>query len=404
VSATPRKIEKNIMNGDQSKILVVEDNQAMRKMLESMLIELGYHNYGSAVNGLKAWEIIQEGTIDLVLCDYLMPEMNGLELLRLIRKSKSFYDMPFIMVTGADNRTDFMRSVQAEVDHYLLKPPNISQLQMLLKKAIAARKNPSAFDKAVSRGKYFFLNSEYQPAMEQFETAGRERIDSALPYYYMALIHQQLGNEKMAERNFKKSLIIEEQFISSLLALSEIYESRLDYVNLAVYLEKATKVVNDTFEIHIGLARACTQTGDIDRTRTHLDEAVRLAKNNPDLIKEVVEGYIDAGLVDEADELFSHKLEDDNKETTIHFLNRLGLRARKSGDFNKAREFYLSCLKLDPQHKIVNYNMANLLFIQRQYEAAESYLKKTLRLHSDFTQAQDLMDAVQKKIAGALGP
>ncbi|MFH1214961.1 MAG: response regulator [Pseudomonadota bacterium] len=390
------------MNDKQSKILIAEDNQAMRKMLESMLIELGYHNFTSVVNGLKAWETIQEGDIDVILCDYLMPEMNGLEVLRLIRKSKSFFDMPFIMVTGADNRTDFIRSVQAEVDHYLLKPFTISQLGDLLQKSIKAKKTPSTFDKSISRGKYFFLNNEYQEALEQFESAGQSRLDSALPYYYQALIYQQLGNEKKAELNFKKSLVAEEKFISSLLALAEIYESRQDYVNLALYLEKATKVVVGTFDIHIGLARACTHTGDIERAHTHLDEALRMSKNNQDLIKEVVEGYIDAGLVDEADKLFSRKLEDDNKDTTIHFLNRLGLRARKSGDLEKAREFYLSCLKLDPQNKIVNYNMAHLFFIQRQYEAAESYLKKTLRLHSDFIQAQELMTAVQKKIAGAV--
>lgn len=389
------------MNGNTPpRILIVEDNQAMRKLLESMLIELGFPLYTSVINGLKAWEVIQENGIDVVLCDYLMPEMNGLELLRLIRKSRSFYNLPFIMVTGADNRADFMRSVQAEVDHYLLKPPNIDQLDRLLKKVLTAKKNPTPYDEATSKGKYFFLNRDFAQAQEQFEEASRCRIESALPYYYLALIHQQRGNEKLAELNFKKSLVIEEQFISSLLGLAEIYEARQDYVNLAVYLDKVTKVITDAFDIHIGLARACTRTGDIDRVRSHLDEALRLAKNNQELLKEVLEGYIEAGLVDEADELFGRRIEDDNKEATIHFLNRLGLRARKSGDYDKARQFYESCLKLDPQHKIVNYNMANLLFIQRHYVAAESYLKKTLRLDDDFQEARELMRVVQKKLVG----
>lgn len=381
-----------------SKILIVEDNQSMRKMLESMLIELGYHNYASTVNGLKAWERIQEGDIDVVLCDYLMPEMNGIELLRLIRQTRSFYDLPFIMITGADKRGDFMRSVQAEVDYYLIKPPNINQLEDLVKKVIAHRQYPTEYDKAISNGKYFFLNTEYDKAKESFEAASKARSDSALPYYYLGLVYQQLGDEKNAELHFKKSLAIEEQFVSALLALAEIYQANEDYVNLSYYLQKVTAILPDTFDIHIGLARACTRTGDIDRAQRHLDDAQQLAKSNTDQIKEVLDGYIEAGLVDEADLLFGKKIQDDNIEKTIHFLNKLGLRSRKKKDFDKAKHFYMSCLKLDPQHKAVNFNLSSLLFLQKQYDAAESYLKKTLRLYPDFEKAHELMAAVQQKL------
>jgi len=386
------------MKNKNSKILIVEDNQSMRKMLESMIIELGYHNYASAVNGLKAWDRIQEGDIDVVVCDFLMPEMNGIELLRLIRQTRRFYDIPFIMVTGADKQGDLMRSIQAEVDYYIIKPPNINQLEELLKKVIAHRKYPTEYDKAISNGKYFFLNMEYDKALESFEAASQARLDSALPYYYLGLIYQQLGNEKKAELNFKKSLVIEEQFISALLALAEIYQSNEDYVNLAYYLQKVTDIMSDTFDIHIGLARACTRTGDIDRAHKHLDDAQQLAKNNVAQIKEVLDGYIDAGLVDEADLLFGKKIQDDNIEKTIHFLNKLGLHSRKKKDFDKAKYFYMNCLKLDPQNKVVNYNLASLLFLQKQYDAAESYLKKTIRLYPDFDKARELMEAVRQRL------
>lgn len=392
------------MKNKNSNILIVEDNQSMRKMLESMLIELGYHNYCSAVNGLKAWERIQEEDVEVVLCDYLMPEMNGIELLRLIRQTRKFYDLPFIMITGADKRGDLMRSVQAEVDYYIIKPPNINQLEDLLKKVIAHRNYPSEYDKAISNGKYFFLNKEYDKALEYFAAASQARIDSALPYYYLGLIHQQLGNGKNAELNFKKSLIIEQQFISALLALAEIYQASEDYVNLACYLQKVTDIMPDTFDVHIGLARACTRTGDIAKAQQHLDDAQQLAKYNADQIKEVLDGYIEAGLVDEADLLFGRKIQDDNIEKTIHFLNKLGLRSRKKKDFDKAKYFYMNCLKLDPQNKTVNYNLASLLFLQKQYDAAESYLKKTIRLYPDFAEAHELMEAVQQKLPQQVSP
>lgn len=368
----------------------------MRKILETLLLDLGYNNLTTAVNGLKAWERVQDGDIDLVLSDYLMPEVNGLELLRLIRKSRKFYNLPFIMVTGVDMRGDFMRCLQAEVDHYIIKPPNMNHLGNLVKLALVARKYPSPYLRCMATGKFFFLNEKYEEALENFELASQERNDLALPYYYMAMTYQQLGDEKSCELNFKKSLIIENQFISSILALAEIYEARGDDENLAHYLKLATEVLPDTFDVHVGLARACSRTGDVKKAKKHLDEAARLAKSNLEQNKEVVEGYLEAGFVDKADEIFGRRVQDDNNEKTIHFLNRLGLRSKKSEQYNKAKHYYLSALKLDPQHKVVNYNLASLLAGQKEIEAAESYLKKVLRLYPDFKEAVELLEAVKK--------
>ena len=387
------------MTDNETQILIVEDNQAMRKMLESLVIDLGYHNYSSVVNGLRAWERIQQGDIDIVLCDYLMPEMNGLELLRLVRKSKAFYNMPFIIITGADQKGDFMRTVQAEVDHYILKPPNINTLGNLIKQALLTRKHPTEYIKAINKGKFYFLNEDYESALESFQLASQARNDIALPYYYIGLINQKLGNEKKAVLNYKKSLIIEKQFISSLLALSEIYSSQDDSVNLAHYLSQAAEILTDTFDVHVGLARACIQNGEIERASKHLEDAQQLAKNNRTQIKEVLEGYMEAGLVDEADELFGRKLEDDNKEKTIHFLNRLGLQAKKNGDYDKAKDFYLNCLKIDSQHKIANFNLAKLLLFQHKFDEADSYLKKLHRLYPDFDAARELLVAIEEKVS-----
>ncbi|MFZ5773911.1 MAG: response regulator [Thermodesulfobacteriota bacterium] len=383
-----------------STILVVEDNQMMRKMLESMLKGLGYRNCQTAADGAQAWDLIQAGGIDIVLCDYLMPTMTGLELLRHIRQTRQFCDMPFIMITGADKRSDLMRSIQAEVDYYLIKPPNISQLAELLKNAVARQRNPSEYDQHMSQGKYHFLNAELDEALRHFEMASQARLDSALPYYYQGLTHLQLNNEKKAELNFKKSLIIEDQFISSLLALADIYQARGDFASLEGCLARVMTVLPDAFDIQIGLARACTRSGKMDRAAMHLASAQQLAKNNAEQIQEVLDCYIEAGLLEEADLLFGRKVQDEDNEKTILFLNRLGVRARKMKDFEKAKFYYSSCLKLDPQNKNVNYNLATLFFLQKDYVAAESYLKKILRSHTEFPEAQELMDAIRARRAG----
>ncbi len=173
-------------------ILIVEDNSTMRKILEVTIIALGYNRPLTAINGLKGWEAIRQEKIDLVLCDYMMPEMNGVELLRLVRKSKQFYNLPFIIVSGADQRGDFMKTLQAEVDFYIIKPPNKQILGDVVKQALLTRKHPTDYIKAMNKGKYHYLNKDYPKALEQFTFASKARNDLALPYYYLGLTFQQL--------------------------------------------------------------------------------------------------------------------------------------------------------------------------------------------------------------------
>ena len=145
------------------KILIAEDNQAMRRIMGTMLSGLGYEDQVFVVNGLEAWERIQEDDIDIFLCDFLMPEMNGLEVLQLIKESKEYFNLPFVMVTGVDNKSEFMKTVRAEVDHYIIKPVNAQQLGSMLDNIIRGIAKPTKYEAAIFKGKYYLFNNDPTP-------------------------------------------------------------------------------------------------------------------------------------------------------------------------------------------------------------------------------------------------
>ena len=100
----------------------------------------------------------------------------------------------------------------------------------------------------------------------------------------------------------------------------------------------------------------------------------------------------------EADYLFGKKLEEEEDSETVRFWNRLGLVAKGNGDFQKSKYFYLSALKLRPQAKEVNFNIAMLLYEQGEYDSSMAYTTKALRLYPDFAEAKELRDSIQKKM------
>lgn len=381
----------------QQRILVVDDNLPMRKMVESMLVSLGYSKISLAINGQNGWETILEHDIDIVISDYIMPELDGLALLHRIRSSKDFFHLPFIMITGADTWGDFMNTVQAEVDSYLIKPITAHQLDEVLDLIYRQQRASTPYLKAIHAGKHCYIQQDMAQALKHFLLAQAIEPSQAKPYLHLGQICQEMGKTAEAKRFYKKCLDIESNYINAIIGLAEIYSGEKNYGQMITYINQAVKVAPNTLNLYLRLAEAHYRLGDIDKTRKTLKQAARIAKNNQSDVAMVVDAYVASGLLDEADYLFGKKMQDNDDETVI-FWNRLGDEALKRGETDKGKFFYLAALKLRPQDEATNYGMAKLLDAQGEYDGALAYAGKVLRLHPDSGKARELVNSLREKM------
>jgi len=104
------------------KILVVEDFATMRQILCHSLREIGFTDVLEAEDGLSAWEIIRRQDLGLVVTDWHMPRMDGLELLQRIRAHPRTRSLPVLMITIDDLQDYVIAAAKAGVDSYLVKP------------------------------------------------------------------------------------------------------------------------------------------------------------------------------------------------------------------------------------------------------------------------------------------
>ena len=118
-------------------VLVVDDASFIRDLVKKCL-----RNYfpgikiEDAVNGKKAQAILMRETFDLVLCDWEMPEMSGLELLTWCREQPHLKAMPFVMVTSRGDKENVVQAIQAGVSGYVSKPFTNEQLLNKVKQAL----------------------------------------------------------------------------------------------------------------------------------------------------------------------------------------------------------------------------------------------------------------------------
>lgn len=105
------------------KLLVVDDSSTMRRIIKNTLARLGHKDILEGADGVEGWsELDANPDIDMLITDWNMPEMNGLELVKKVRADERFKDLPIIMVTTEGGKAEVITALKAGVNNYIVKP------------------------------------------------------------------------------------------------------------------------------------------------------------------------------------------------------------------------------------------------------------------------------------------
>ena len=132
--------ERSFFQLDKRKTyLVVDDYDTMRRVTVNQLKLLGAENILTANDGMQALRILRSQHVDMVLSDWNMPVMTGIDLLRTVRADERLFTLPFIMITAEAERYHVEQAVSSGVSAMLLKPYSPNQLGHRLERAVAAK-------------------------------------------------------------------------------------------------------------------------------------------------------------------------------------------------------------------------------------------------------------------------
>lgn len=116
------------------KILIVDDLPTMRRIIKNLLRDLGFNNTSEADDGTTALPMLQGGGYDLLITDWNMPGMQGIDLLRHVRADDKLNSLTVLMVTAEQKPEQIDEAAQAGVDGYIVKPFTAKTLKEKLDK------------------------------------------------------------------------------------------------------------------------------------------------------------------------------------------------------------------------------------------------------------------------------
>ena len=119
------------------KILVVDDSVGIRLAARKVFQNLGFKNVSLADDGTTALEELKKETYDLVVADWNMPQMSGVDLLHAMREDSSLKNIPFLLVTGEENQDSLMEAIRAGINNFMKKPYDAKVLSEKIERIFA---------------------------------------------------------------------------------------------------------------------------------------------------------------------------------------------------------------------------------------------------------------------------
>lgn len=117
-------------------VLIVDDQKTMLRIIRALLDQIGFKNVVEASSGPKALEVMREQKFGLILSDWNMEPMTGIELLKQVRASGN--TVPFIMITAENTAENVVAAKQAGVNNYIVKPFNADTLRTKIESVFRA--------------------------------------------------------------------------------------------------------------------------------------------------------------------------------------------------------------------------------------------------------------------------
>lgn len=224
-------------------VLIVDDSDGMRKSIRGMLKVLNYGNlFYFAADGKEGWDILRQEKIDLAIVDWNMPNMNGVELLGLIRENRKLRDMPVVMVTAEANQEIVAEAAESYIDAYILKPLTIQSLGDKINQVVNKVNNPSPMISHLKKARELEESGDIDGAILEAKRAIFEDNTSSRPVRELGYYYYKKGHMNEAKKWFMHAADMNKVDVFAFHYLGQIYLERNQ-------IDKAAQCYNQAMNI-----------------------------------------------------------------------------------------------------------------------------------------------------------
>lgn len=371
-------------------VVIADDIDSMCKSIRGMMKVLGYgKNYFLVHNGADALKIIHEQDVDLLIVDWNMPIMSGVELLERIREDEDLRDMPVIMVTAQANRDMVAEAGESDIDAYLLKPLTVKSLGDKIDAVVDKANNPPPMFYHLKKSRAYREAGDLDAAIAEAQLAMKADRLSSRPHREIGALYFLKSDYGTAEKWLLKASQMNRYDVFAAHLLGEIYLIRNDIDNAALYFEKAMQVSPRHVGRGISFGKALIQKGLVSRAIKVFDKTFALSNDDMELIEDVAFFCSDNKVYKYAIKLFESILSNQPERNDI--LIHLGSVMVQKGEIKKGIKYLVKAEKNNPNDTDVKIRLAKNYIAIGQMVRADKVLKAVLEINPKNRRARNLL-------------
>ncbi|NOX24975.1 MAG: tetratricopeptide repeat protein [Deltaproteobacteria bacterium] len=377
-----------VSDPQQMQFLIVDDMDNMRHSIRAMLrlIKFGKRYY-EAANGREAWKILNQGSlrVDFVISDWLMPKMNGTELLNQLRTTKKLRNIPFLMITADANQGIVAEAAENDVDAYLTKPFVTATLEQKIKELLYQAEHPDKSTLLLNKATIWREKGALDHAIACVRKAAEINPRSSRPLRELGRLFLKKNDLVKGEAFFKKALAVNRMDVPSYHYLGQIY-FKLGKTEQAInYFSKALDLSPRNAGRALKVATLLLKNSRLKEAEKIFKTMLRNNRGNLDLYEDVAELSLEHGLYKLAINNYKKILEEDPGRDYLQ---------KKLGEALLKGEF--------PQEAIVVFEKIVTRFpedISLMLDLAQAYLNIKMRMRADKWASKAAMLDPENKLA-----
>jgi two-component system chemotaxis response regulator CheY len=310
-------------------MLVVKDQSDLRRTFVGMLKRMGASAVHGASNDQEAMDLVNHHPVDFIVCEWDAPELNGIALLREVRKNSTTGQIPFILISGQDQmgEEDFAEATDYEVDGHLIKPLKHKDLEGKVQKILKERAESMESSVRLARAAAFVDIGEADEAEEEIASAQEAQLKSTRVLVESGQLFEAMGKDDKAKKSYLHATKVDEAYAKAYEGMSSVLEKEGKSAEALELLEKAVKISPRNTDRQFKIAKVIMGNGNEDRARIALHKALESETDEAARSAAAAEFFMASGRADLAEAEYAFALEAD--PDNVNYFNRLGLAFRR---------------------------------------------------------------------------
>jgi tetratricopeptide (TPR) repeat protein len=328
-------------------------------------------------------------SVDLVITDWNMPNMTGIELLKQIKSDPKLFSVPVMMISDERAADKVLYAVEEGTYGFLVKPFSENDLIKNVKLALAKGSSKNEMEQKIFEMRRLKLSKNYREALELgleiLKTSNNEKVALLTCECFYQIEEYDKAISMMADTDEKK------QSSQHSNLLGKIHLGLGQYSQGILALEQAVKMNPLNHDRKLDLAGAYFATGRGEDAEKIIQGIVNSKPTDLILIS-IAQIYLDQDQMDKAGDYLKQTV--DPIKESVHVFNNYAVALRRAHRMEDATDIYLKCLKIDPDSDVLHYNVAVLYTKSNKLREAKEAATNALRLNPDNQHARDLLQKI----------